>query len=150
MARSVMLQGFFRDTRLIWEMGLGGVIAALLALAGFNLAWMGRNFGEDTLIILILGTCYILYLIRHFYRLAYGTVEMLIGLIAIFGAMGRARQVADDPATRTLLLVQLAAGMYIIIRGFDNFAQSAPFAGGFVAFRQLWGLIRARWARKKE
>ncbi len=79
-------------------MGLGGVIAALLALAGFNLAWMGRNFGEDTLIILILGACYILYLIRHFYRLAYGTVEMLIGLIAIIGAMGRARQVADDPA----------------------------------------------------
>jgi hypothetical protein len=28
-----------------------------------------------------------------------------------------------------LLLVQLAAGMYVIIRGFDSFAQSAPFAG---------------------
>jgi hypothetical protein len=145
-----MLQGFFRDTRLIWEMGLGGVTAALLALAGLNLAWMGRNFGEGTLIVLILGACYLLYLIRHFFRVAYGTVEMLIGLAAIFGAMGRARQIADDPATRTLLLVQLAAGMYIIIRGFDNFAQSAPFAGGFVAFRELWELIKTRWARKKE
>jgi hypothetical protein len=150
MCRRVALKGFFRDTRLIWEMGLGGAIAALLALAGFNLAWIGRNIGENTLIILILGACYILYLIRHFFRLCYGTVEILIGLIAIFGAMGRARQVGDDPSARTLLLVQLAAGMYIIIRGFDNFAQSAPFSGGFLAFREGAALIRARWARKKD
>ena len=149
MCRRVTPQGFFRDTRLVWEMSLGGIIAALLAFAGFNLEWIGRNFGENTLIILILGACYILYLIRHFFRLAYGTVEILIGLIAIFGAMGKARQLGDDQSARTLLLVQLAAGMYIIIRGFDNFAQSAPFSGGFVAFRESWDLIRARWARKK-
>jgi hypothetical protein len=111
---------------------------------------MGRNFGQTTLIILILGVCYSLYLIRHFFRLAYGTVEIVIGLFAIFGAMGRAPQIVDDPATGTLLLVQLAAGMYIFIRGFDNFAQSAPFAGGSVPFRGLWELIRARWVRKKE
>ena len=98
----------------------------------------------------ILGACYSLYVIRHFFRLAYGTVEIVIGLFAIFGAMGRAPQIVDDPATATLLLVQLAAGIYIIIRGFDNFAQSRPFAGGGAAFRALGDLIRARWARKKE
>ena len=40
-----------------------------------------------------------------------------------------------------LLLVQLAAGMYVIIRGFDNFAQSAPFAASAAAFRALWDLM---------
>jgi hypothetical protein len=149
MARKVKVRGFFRDTRPVWEMGLGGVIAALLVFAALHLAWIGRNFGETTLIILILGACYSLYLIRHFFRLAYGTVEILIGLFAIFGAMGRAPQVVDDPATGTLLLVQLAAGMYIIIRGFDNFAQAKPFKGGSAPFRDLSRFIRGRWGRKR-
>jgi hypothetical protein len=139
-----LLRGFFRDTRLISEMGLGGVIAALFVFAALHLAWMARNFDQTTLIILILGACYILYLIRHFFRLAYGTVEILIGLFAIFGAMGRAPQIVDDPATTTLLLVQLAAGMYIIIRGFDNFAQAQPFKGGSAPFRDLWRFVRGR------
>jgi len=43
-----------------------------------------------------------------------------------------------------LLLVQLAAGMYVIIRGFDNFAQSAPFAASAAAFRALWDLMKTR------
>jgi hypothetical protein len=43
-----------------------------------------------------------------------------------------------------LLMVQLAAGMYVIIRGFDNFAQSAPFAGGGAVFRAVWDLIKTR------
>jgi len=139
-----LLRGFFRDTRLIWEMGLGGVIAALLVLAALHLAWIGRHFGQTTLIILILGACYSLYLMRHFFRLAYGTVEIVIGLFAIFGAMGRAPRTVDDPATTTLLLVQLAAGMYIIIRGFDNFAQAEPFKGASAPFRDLWRFIRGR------
>ena len=46
-----------------------------------------------------------------------------------------------------LLLVQLAGGMYVIIRGFDNFAQSAPFAGGGAVFRAVWDLIKARLRR---
>ena len=42
-----------------------------------------------------------------------------------------------------MLMVQLATGMYIIIRGFDNFGQAVPFSGGFMAFREVWDLIRA-------
>jgi hypothetical protein len=38
----------------------------------------------------------------------------------------------------------------LFIRGFDNFAQAAPFSGGFLAFRDGADLIRARWARKKD
>jgi hypothetical protein len=144
-----LLRGFFRDTRLIWEMFLGAFLAVGLVFAAQHLAWMAANIGQTMLIILILGACYSLYLIRHFFRLAYGTVEIVIGLFAIFGAMGRAPQVVDDPATGTLLLVQLAAGMYVIIRGFDNFAQSKPFAGSGATFREGWNLIRARWGRKR-
>jgi hypothetical protein len=57
--------------------------------------------------------------------------------------MGRAPQFIEDPATKSLLMVQLAAGMYIIIRGFDNFAKAAPFEGGFRAFGEAWNLITA-------
>jgi hypothetical protein len=65
MLRKPSLRGFFRDTRPIWEMGLGGVIAALLLLAALHLAWLAANIGQTMLIILILGGCYILYLILN-------------------------------------------------------------------------------------
>jgi hypothetical protein len=144
MARKLSVRGFFRETRFIWEMGLGGVVAALLAFAAMHLAWFAVHVDQGMLIVLVLAACYILYLIRHASRVAYGTVEMVIGLFAIFGAMGRAPQVVDDPATGTLLLVQLAAGMYIIIRGFDNFAQAEPFKGASAPFRTVWTFIRGR------
>jgi hypothetical protein len=130
-------------------MGLGAILAVSLAFAAQHLAWIATSVPINTSIILILALCYGFYLIRHFLRVAYGTVEILIGFFAIFGAMSRAPQVVDDPATGTLLLVQLAAGMYIIIRGFDNFAQSPPFSDGGVAIREGWNLIRARWGRKR-
>ena len=85
-----LLRGFFfRDTRPLWEMGLGAFIALLLAFAAMHLAWMAVHFGQTMLIILVLAACYTLYLIRHFSRLAYGMVEIAIGMFAIFGAMGR-------------------------------------------------------------
>jgi hypothetical protein len=145
-----LLRGFFRDTRLIWEMGLGAFLAVGLVFAAQHLAWMATNIGQTILIVLILGACFSLWLIRQFFPVAYGTVEIVIGLFAIFGAMGRAPQVIDDPATGSLLLVQLAAGMYVIIRGFDNFARSQPFAGSSAAFREVWELVRARRAGKRK
>jgi len=136
------LREFFRDVRPVCEIGLGGLLALLLISAAQHLAWIAANVPEFALIILLMVLCYGFYLIRHYFRLAYGLVEILIGFFAIFGAMGRSPQVVDDPATGNLLLVQLAAGMYIIIRGFDNFAQSQPFVGVGARFRALWQLIR--------
>jgi hypothetical protein len=145
-----LLRGFFfRDTRPLWEMGLGAFIAVLLAFAAMHLAWLAVHFGQTTLIILVLAACYALYLIRHVSRLAYGMVEIAIGMFAIFGAMGRAPEVVSDPSTGSLLLVQMAAGMYVVIRGFDNFAQAQPFKGGSAPFRGLWRFIRGRWGRKR-
>ncbi|MBV9201194.1 MAG: hypothetical protein JOY83_16000 [Alphaproteobacteria bacterium] len=145
MARKLSLRGFFRDTRPVWELGLGAVIALLLGFAAMHLAWLAVHFGQTTLIILALGACYILYLVRHFCRLGYGLVEILIGLFAIFGAMGRAVGGIADAAT----LVQMAAGMYVVIRGFDNFGQAQPFKGGGAAFRDLWRFIWGRRRRKQ-
>jgi hypothetical protein len=129
-------------------MGLGAVLAVLLTFAALHLAWIAANVPRDELIVLIIAVCYGFYLIRHFFRLSYGLVEILIGLFAIFGAMSRSPQVVNDPTTGNLLLIQVAAGMYVVIRGFDNFAQSQPFAGGFAAFSAFWRFIKERWLRK--
>jgi hypothetical protein len=55
------------------------------------------------------------------------------------GTMGREPELVDP----SLLIVQIAAGTYVIIRGFDNFAQSDPFAAGGAAFRALCNLVKA-------
>ena len=146
MTRKQSLQEFYRDKRPFWEIGLGGLLALLLAFAALHLAWLATHIGQPWLMILILALCYSFYLIRNFFRMAYGTVEILIGFVAIYGAMDRAPESAND-GTATLLLVQMAAGIYIIIRGFDNWAQSPPFAGGAAPFRALWGSIRSRRAK---
>jgi hypothetical protein len=129
-----------RQTKPVWEMVFGGVLAVVLAEIAIHLQWIAVNIHGDTLIIAILAACYGLYLVRHFSRLAYGTLEMMIGLSVIVGTMIRKPELVDPG----LLLVQLAAGMYVIIRGFDNFAQSAPFKGSAEGFRAQWDLLRRK------
>jgi hypothetical protein len=99
---------------------------------------------EYVLILLILILAFRLYIICYFFRFAYGILEILIGLITIFGTMARAPQIVDD-TTSTLVLVQTAAGIYIIVRGIDNLAQVEPFASADPAFRELWRLTRDRF-----
>jgi hypothetical protein len=137
-----------RDMRPVWELGLGALLVLLLTVAALKVAWIATNIGQATLLILILALCFGLYLIRNFFRMAYAIVEISIGLLAIFGAMGRAPEIPDEP-TANLLIVQMAAGIYIVIRGFDNLAQSQQFAGGGAAFRRGWELLRARWNRNR-
>ena len=135
------LRQFLRDTKPFWELGFGGILAVFLAGAATHLQWIATNVtGPTRRIIIILAACYGLYLVRHFSRLAYGTLEIVVGMYVIIGTMSREPELVDPG----LLLVQLAAGMYVIIRGFDNFAQSAPFVGGAAPFRGLWDLMRTR------
>jgi hypothetical protein len=141
------LRQFLRVGKPFWEVGFGGVLAVFLAEAATHLQWIATKATSiDWRIIIILAACYGLYLVRHFSRLAYGTLEIVVGMYVIIGTMSREPELVDPG----LLLVQLAAGMYVIIRGFDNFAQSAPFVGGAAPFRGLWDLMRTRWARKKD
>jgi hypothetical protein len=120
-------------------MVLGAVIALLLGFAAMHLAWMARHLDLTTVYVLALVACFGLYRVRRVCPVAYGTVEILVGFVAIFGAMRRAVDGVADPAT----LVQMAAGMYVIIRGFDNLAQGPPFKGS-APFRALWRFIRGR------
>jgi len=128
--------------RPFWEMLLACVLAGMIAVAALNLAWISANINRDLLFVLILSVAVGLYAVRHFFRLAYGVAEVIIGVVAIFGTVDRAPQIADDPAMSSQLLVQLAAGLYIIVRGIDNSAQVEPFASGGPAFKELWKLIR--------
>ena len=123
-----------------WEIVLGVVLALLLAAVAQHLQWIATNVTGYLLMIIILAVCFGLYLLRHFSRLAYGFLEVMVGLFVIIGTMTRKPELVEPG----LLMVQLAAGMYVIIRGFDNFAQSAPFTGGGAAFRAVWDLIKAR------
>ena len=129
-----------RQTKPVWEMGFGFVLAALLAEIPQHLQWIAVNITGTTRIITILAACYGIYLIRRFSRLTYGTLEIVVGLSVIVGTMVRKPELVDPG----LLLVQLAAGMYVIIRGFDNFAQTAPFASAAAEFRALWYLLRRK------
>jgi hypothetical protein len=141
MPPKLTLRQFVRDAKPFWEMDLGGVLAISLAAAAIYLQWIATHItGRLLRIIIILAACYGLYLVRHFSRLAYGFLEILVGVFVIIGTMSRNPELVDP----SLLLVQLAAGMYVIIRGFDNFAQSAPFAGGAAPFRALWDLLRRK------
>jgi hypothetical protein len=130
-----------------WQLILGGVLALVLMFAAMHLAWIATHIPQQLLLVLILVVCYGLYLLRSVARLSYGFLEVLIGVFIVFGTMGKAPQVVSDPATARLLLVQLAAGMYIIVRGFDNWAQSEPFAGGCAMLRATW---KALWVRKRD
>ena len=134
---------FFRDTKPVWEMGLGAVLAVSLAETAIHLQWIATHITGPLLVIIILVACYGLYLVGHYSRLSYGFLEILVGVFVITGTMSRNPLLVDF----RLLLVQLAAGMYVIIRGFDNFAQSAPFAGGWAPFRAVWDLVKRKMQR---
>ena len=114
-------------------MVFGVVLAVVLGEIAIHLPWIAVNIHGDTLIIVILAACCGLYSVRHFSRLAYGILEMMIGLQVIVGTMSRKPELVEPG----LLMVQLAAGMYVIIRGFDN-------AGVAAWFRALWDFLRRK------
>src|ERR1700746_1810853 len=95
MAPKLRLRSFFRDTKPLWEMGLGSVLAVFLAEAAMHLQWIAKNVTGDILIILILAACNGLYLLRHFSRLAYGFLEIIVGLAVIMGTMSRKPELVD-------------------------------------------------------
>jgi hypothetical protein len=111
------------------EAGVGLLLSFLLWFAARHLAWFAANFSQNSLIALAILVCWVLYLIRQNFRIAYSSVELGIGVLAIIGAVGRAPVVVPDEPTGDLLLLQLVAGIYIVIRGFDNFGAVEVFCG---------------------
>jgi hypothetical protein len=130
------------------ELGLGVVLSLLLLFAARNLAWFAANFRQDALIPLILLSCYVLYVIRGKLRLAYSIVELGIGVVAILGVISKAPAVVPDEQAVELRMVQFLAGIYIVIRAFDNFTQSRVFAGS--DGNQAREIFQGRWERKRK
>jgi hypothetical protein len=138
----------FRQIKPFLEMAFGFVLAVSLAETAIHVQWIAEHFTGTTRIITILAACYVLYLIRDCSPLTYGTLEIVVGLSVIVGIMVRKPEQVDPG----LLLVQLAAGMYVIIRGFENLAKSSPFPGpaalSAAAFRALRDLMRRKKPNK--
>jgi hypothetical protein len=123
---------------------LGLVLATLLREAAIYLPWIRENVPRYLLVAAILVLSYGLYTMRRLCRYGYGFLEVVIGFSVIFGTMERAPPIIDDPLT-DLILVQIAAGIYIVIRGFDNIAQSEFMENTSV--RATWEQAKGIWAR---
>jgi hypothetical protein len=117
----------------------GTVLAIVLISAALSLHWLAAY--SSVAITLALLCCYGLYAIRHLRPLAYGTAEILIGAMLIVAAMQGAPAGLPNELDFWALVGKLAAGIYIIVRGLDNFAQSR-----FVAENdQARWLFECRW-----
>jgi hypothetical protein len=137
-------RNFLRGARPGLELALGLGLAALLREAAIYLPWIRENVSRYLLVSAILVLSYGLYTMRRFCRYGYGFLEAVIGFYVIFGTMERAPPIIDDPST-DLILVQIAAGIYIIIRGFDNMAQSEFMEN--ISVRATWEQAKGIWAR---
>jgi uncharacterized membrane protein HdeD (DUF308 family) len=88
-----------------------------------------------------------LYGLRCHWRLLYGSLEIVTGLVVIFfirhpQRYGYLLLDGPDPSALGVFLsstVTILAGVYIIVRGFDNIDQSLP-----VRWRAGWDRLFAR------
>jgi hypothetical protein len=96
------------------------------------------QFFPKGLLIPLVGSLlgFTLYLIRTIARVEYGMVEIMFGGI---GMVGAANAVTSDTAT---LLIQVAGGIYIIVRGLDNIKAGLNGPENTTHFiRPLWNYI---------
>jgi hypothetical protein len=117
------------DGKLIAE-----IIVAGLVFAGFH-QFAEHSGGiisavpNDLVAILILLGAGGLFAIRKYLRFGFGLIELLIGVDAIWNVAESAPLVTDG-ITRTQFLLQVAGGVYFIVRGLDNIDQSGRFTLG--------------------
>jgi hypothetical protein len=115
------------DVKLIGEIIVAGLVfAGLHQFAEHSAAIMGVLPNEVFALLLFIGAI-ALFAIRKFLRASFGLVEILIGVDALWNVPNTAPLVIDA-TTRTQFLIQVAAGIYFIIRGLDNVDQSAILA----------------------
>lgn len=119
-------QGYLKNVK--WLLGTGfGYAVILLAIA-----WIiFRNFYTITattprnlvyFLVPILG--YLLYIIREKQRLTYGFFELGIGVIICYAVLFPSLNLAIPALTIDLNnLLQIAGGIYVMVRGFDNIAK---------------------------
>jgi hypothetical protein len=119
--------------KLIGEIIIGGIVfAGLHQFAEHSAALMGVFPNEVFALLLFIGAI-ALFALRKFLRGSFGLIEIMIGMDALWNVPDTAPLVIDA-ITRTQFLVQVAAGVYFIIRGFENVDQSGVLA----RLRQAW------------
>lgn len=95
--------------------GVLASIVASLAAANFKLIVATINVWGTIIILPLLGV--FLYWWRSRYRLSYGIAEFVFGLIATLGVF---IPQFDYTRLNALNVVQVVAGLYVIVRGLDN------------------------------
>jgi hypothetical protein len=137
-----------QSSRRTWSeylsIALGFVLLGLLVAVVLNLRRIVAHIDTTPLTILTIAAAYVLYAIRKLRPLAYGITELLIGALVILLATLQAPEVFKDEAAVWALAVQLAAGIYIVIRGLDNMARSPLWAGN----DRARAFFECRWWRK--
>ena len=125
----------------VMSLGVGALLFLGLLKAARNLASILAYINNPWLLtVLIFLVCYVLYAVRLKRPLAYGIAELLVGLLTILLAAQRAPAPPDTPEFG-LLVISLAAGIYIVIRGLDTMSRS-PLVTGTNWVR--W-LFQCRW-----
>jgi hypothetical protein len=82
----------------------------------------------------------VLYLVREHFRRFYGVAEVAIGLVGCWA--GLLKSASDS----LLAVVAIASGVYVIVRGIDNFVQGRTFVGVLAA--HLRDKVKARAEQK--
>jgi len=117
---------------------IGEIVIAGLVFAGFHQfaehsAALIGIFPNQILASLLVLAAVALFAIRKFFRLSFGLIEIMIGIDALWNIPDNAPVVVDS-ATRTQFLLQIAVGLYLIVRGLDNGDQ----AGVLARLRKIW------------
>jgi hypothetical protein len=106
------------------EVVFGVLVWAFLVGGALSLHWIATHIDPALLAILILAVAYGLYRLRKKYPIAYGTAELFIGVFVVI--LAAAPELVKAEAEVWALLFKFAAGIYIVVRGLDNWARS-PF-----------------------
>jgi hypothetical protein len=107
---------------------IGELVIAALVIVGFHQfaehsgAIMGV-FSNEVFALFLVTAAVALFAIRKFMKASFGLVELAVGVDALWNVPDTAPLVIDG-ITRTQFLLQIAAGLYLIIRGLDNIDQS--------------------------
>ena len=145
--RDVLIKEFRRywsAAKTLFEIVVGVLLTALLVTTATHLAPFAEYFGPNDLSQMILLAAVALYLVRRFLPLAYGLSEIIIGTMVIFNAVARSQQAADIQAIADQLVVQVAGGIYLIVRGIDNFVRSRLYGELAASIKGMWMLFRSK------
>lgn len=116
----------------IWQSTIreNGFATALVIIAVLATLYVFNGSTRAGIVLASLVVAVSLFLLRRIVRGLYGTIEVVIGFIAIWDASSKGRGGFSAGFSSgfqryewTVVLLQTAAAIYLMIRGFDNLEQ---------------------------